>query len=228
MTYLQLLQALHRDCGAAGAVPLAVTGLTGEVARLAGYVRQANEDIQNLWATWKFLWRQDSRALTPTDNTLDAPADFGDGLWDLDTFRITPAGDTLAQPILGAEYEEVRGEDLDTTTGTPWRAVVMPDGSLRFEGTPDAADTFTADYWRSPDPDELEAAADEPSIPARFHNVILGKAIMKYAEFEGAEEIMAKGQDLYNTYLPRLENSQLPNQRKARYRTGGHFTVSPE
>ena len=228
MTYLQLLQDLHRECGAAGTSPSSVLNLTGEVARLAGYIRQANMDIQNLWLNWKFLWRQDSRDLTPDNNTLAAPSDMGDGLWDMDTFKITPDGDTVAQPLLAAEYEDVKAEDVDTSEGTPWRAVVMPDGSLRFEGTPDAADTFTADYFREPDTTELAENSDEPSIPARFHQAIIGKALMKYAEYEGAEEIMTKGQGIYAEYLARLENSQLPNQRKARFRTGGHFTVYPE
>jgi hypothetical protein len=228
VTYLQLLQALHRECGAAGAAPSGVTNLTGEASRLAGYIRDANLDIQNLWLNWKFLWDQDSRALTPTSNVLAAPTGMGDGLWDEDTFKITPAGETVAQPLIVQEYDEVKSEDVDTTAGTPWRAVIMPDNSLRFEGTPDAADTFTADYFREPDADELTAAGDEPSIPSRFHQVIIGAALIKYATYEGAEEILTKGQGIYAEYLARLENSQLPNQSKARFRTGGHFTVRAE
>jgi hypothetical protein len=225
VNYLELLQTLHRECGAAGRAPTGVTNLTGEAARLAGYVQQANLDVQNLWLNWKFLWGQDSRALTPSVNTLAAPADMGDGLWEMDTFKITPAGETIAYELLAQEYDAVRTESVDVTPGTPWRAVIMPDNSLRFEGTPDAADTFSADYFRSPDEDELTDATDEPSIPSRFHQVIIGAALKMYAEFEGAEEILAKGTRIYDTYLQRLENSQLPNEGKARFRMGGHFEV---
>ncbi len=228
MTYLELLREVHRESGAAGVSPASVTNLTGEMSRLAGYVRQANQDIQNLWLNWKFLWQQDSRALTPANNTLAVPDDMGDGMWDLDTFKITPAGDTVSQPILAMEYDEVRDEDVDVQPGTPWRAVVMPDNSLRFEGTPDAADPFSADYFREPVTDELTSAGDEPSIPSRYHQAIVGAALIAYAEYEGAEEIMTKGQRKYSETLARLENSQLPNQAKARFRTGGHFTVRPE
>jgi len=225
VTYLELLQALHRECGASGVAPSNVTNLTGEANRLAGWVRDANMHVQNLWENWKFLKQSDSRALTPAVNTLAAPTGMGAGMWDLDTFKIIPAGETVPMEVLAAEYDEVKTEEVDTSEGTPWRAVVMPDNSLRFEGTPDAADTFEADYFREPDPTELDSNGDTSSIPARFHNVILGRALILYANFEGADEIKTQGLELYNDYLARLENSQLPNQRKARYRTGGHFEV---
>lgn len=225
MTYLQLLQELHRECGAAGVAPVAVTSLTGEAARLAGWVKQANLDIQNMWENWKFLQVTDSRALTPTDNTLDAPTDMGDGMWDLDTFKIIRVGETVPEDVLANEFDEVKTEIVDTSAGTPWRVVVMPDNSLRFEGTPNAADTFTGLYYREPDAAELTAAGDVSSIPARFHRVITGRALILYANFEGADEIKTQGAEIVADYLPRLENSQLPNQRKARFRTGGVFEV---
>lgn len=228
MTYLELLRKLHTDCGAAGQAPSAVTNLTGEAARLAGWIRDANTDVQNLWENWKFLRRTDSRALTPASNVLAAPTDMGDGLWDDETFYVLQVGDTVAMPLLVAEYDEVKTELVDVSPGPPWRAVIMPNNSLRFEGTPNTADTFTADYYREPDPDELTANADESSIPSRFHRVILGRALILYANFEGAEEVKTQGLEIYTDYLARLENSQLPNQRKARYRTGGHFTVTPQ
>lgn len=225
MTYLQLLQELHRECGAAGVAPSTVLNLTGEANRLAGWVRQANLDIQNLWESWKFLQVVDSRALTPAVNTLAAPTGMGDGMWDLDTFKVTPVGETVPMEVLANEFDEVKTEIVDTSAGTPWRVVVMPDNSLRFEGTPAAADTFSGLYYREADRDELAASDDEPSIPARFHRIITGRALILYANYEGADEIKTQGGEIIADYLPRLENSQLPNARKARFRTGGSFEV---
>lgn len=226
MTFLELVQALHRESGAAGNAPTTVTSQTGEANRMVNWVKQANLHVQSLWENWKFLREEDSRSLTAAVNTLSAPADLG--MWDLDTFRITPYGETDSQVIVSAEYEDVKTEDLDTTSGTPWRAVVMPDGSLRFEGTPSAADTFEADYYRVPDTTELTANANTSSIPAKFHNVILGRALILYANYEGAEEIRTQGIELYTDYLARLENSQLPNRAHSRYRTGATIVVRPE
>lgn len=226
MNYLQLVQALHRESGAAGNAPSAVTNQTGEALRLVNWVKSANLYVQNLWVNWKFLRETYSQALTPSTNTLSAPADLG--MWDTDTFRLTEVGETDSSSILAAEYEDVKGEEVDDTAGTPWRATVMPDGSLRFEGTPDAADTFTADYYRVPDETELTANTDTPTIPARFHDVILGRALILYANFEGAEEIRKQGVEIYTDYLARLENSQLPNHGHSRFRTGGQIVVTPE
>lgn len=228
MTYLELVQALHRESGAGGTQPTTVTNLTGEANRLAGWIRSANFEIQSLWENWKFLLQQDSRPLTPTVNTLVAPTDMGDGLWDDETFRLIRVGSDVEEPLMVYEYEEVKGEQVDISSGPPWRAVIMPDNSLRFEGTPDAADTFKADYFREGDEDELAAGGDVSSIPVRFHKAILGLGLMMYAEYEGAQEIAAKGERLFSTYLARLENSQLPNKRKARFRTGGGFVVRAE
>ena len=54
-TFLQLVDQLHDDVGAAGVAPTAVTGLTGEAARLASWIQRADEYVQLLYVNWKFL-----------------------------------------------------------------------------------------------------------------------------------------------------------------------------
>lgn len=228
MTFLELVQELHYESGAAGTAPTSVVSQQGQARRMVNWIKQANLDVQNLWANWKFLRSTDSRALTAAVNTLAVPSDFADGFWDTDTFRIVRAGETTEEIILVAQYEDVKEEILDTSSGTPWRVTVMPNSSLRFEGTPDAADTFKGDYYRGPDEDELAANSDESSIPSRFHRVILGRALILYANYESAPEAKIQGQEIYDDYLARLENHQLPNRDHARYRTGAQIVVCPE
>lgn len=229
MNYLQLVQELHRECGAAGTAPVTVVGnITGEAKRLINWIKTSNLEIQDMYENWKFLRCTYSQALTPTVNTLAAPTSpnaIGAGMWDYDTFFLTPAGDTVSSPLVCQEYSEVKTEVLDTTPSSPWRVVVMPDNSLRFEGTPDAADVITADFFREPVVTELAVDADTPSIPARFHRAIVGHALIAYAEYEGAQEILSKGQRIYTEQMARLENSQLDNKKKSRFRTGGFFEV---
>ncbi len=202
---------------------------TAQTLRLVNWIKAANLDVQNLWLNWKFLYRTDTgRTWTPGDNTLAAPTDFADGMWDSKTFRIVPEGDTQEENILVVQFEDVKEELLDESDGTPWRVTVMPDDSLRFEGTPDAEDEFRAVYYRGPDEDELEANSDESSIPSRFHRVILGRALQLYANYESAPEIKIQGDEIYDTYLARLENKQLPNRDHARYRTGADIQVIVE
>lgn len=231
-TFLQLVQDLHREAGCAGNAPATVSGtLTGEAKRLVNWIKGSNLEIQNKWENWKFLRCTYSQTTTATVNTLAAPTApnaLGAGMWDYDTFFVTQSGDTVKMPLVCQEYSEVKTEIVDITPGVPWRVVVMPDNSLRFEGTPDGAHTIEADFFREPLTTELTSDGDTSSIPSRFHRVILGHALMAYAEYEGAQEIMSKGQRIYGEQMALLENSQLDNKKKARFRTGGHFQVYNE
>lgn len=223
MTFIELVQALHRECGAAGRAPTTVASVTGEAARLVGWIQEANHEIQTLWENWKFLRCEYSLTLTSGTRTYAAPTvpnAIGSGMWDLDTFKIQRVGDSFASPLLAVEYDDIKDEVGDTTSGTPWRVVIMPDNSLRFEGTPNAADTVTADFYREALEDELAADDDEPSIPSRFHKAILGQAQIYYGNYEGAAEAKTQGQERYDKYIARLENSELPNGGKSRYRVG--------
>ena len=223
MTFLELVQELHRESGAAGRAPTTVASVTGEAARLVGWIKKANLAVQDLWENWKFLRCEFDQDLTATVNTLAAPTvpnAIGSGMWDLDTFKIQRVSDTFASPLVAVEYDDIKDEILDTTPSTPWRVTVMPDNSLRFEGTPNAADTITADFYREPVRTELAVDADESSIPEKFQQVVIGKALMYYGNYEGAVEAKTQGKELYDDYLARLENSELPNGGKSRYRVG--------
>ena len=225
MTFLELVQNLHYDSGATGMAPSSVVNQTGQARRLVNWIKDANADIQMNWFNWKFLRQVDERELTPDDNTLAAPSDFNDGFWDQKTFRIIPEGETLEQQLDAIEYEQVKGDLLDTSEGLPFRATIMPDGSLRFEGTPTAMDTFRADYYRGPDREELAANSDISSIPVRFHRVIVGRALQLYANYESAPEAKLQGDEIVDMWMPRLENSQLPNRDHARFRTGAELQM---
>lgn len=222
-TFLELVQELHGETGAAGRAPTTVASVTGEAARLVRWIKKANLSVQDLWENWKFLRCEYSQTLTSGTNTLAAPTvpnAIGSGMWDLSTFKIQRVGESFASQLLAVEYDDVKDEIIDTTSSTPWRVVVMPDNSLRFEGTPNAADVITADFYREPVRTELAVDGDESSIPTKFQQVIIGKALMYYSNFEGAVEIKTQGKELYDDYLARLENSELPNGGKSRYRVG--------
>lgn len=225
-TYLQLLQDLHRESGAAGVAPSAVTGLRGEAARLAGYIVQADQLVQDLWVNWKFLWTQFTSSNTTTAGTATLAAPTNLNYWDFDTFRIVYPGETDQHPIEAVEYNEIRTEVLDTSEATPARVIVMNDSSLRFEPVPNGIYTIIADYWKKPT--LLAAASDISAIPPQYHLVILGRGLMLYGEFEDAPEVEKKGIRIYEQQLARLENRELPNKQNARFRMGGSFEVIAE
>lgn len=226
-TYLQLLQELHEEVGAAGVAPQGVTGLSGEAQRLASWVKRADEYIQLKWVNWKFLRNEFtvSNTTTASINTLSAPT--GIRYWDEKTFTIIYPGETDKYPIPVVEYDKAKRDILDETTeSVPDRIILMPDNSLKFEPVPDGVYTINADYYVRPT--LLAASADVSAIPEEFHRVILGRAMILYANFESAPEIKDQGEEIYVEQLALLENDQLPNQHHSRFNTGAMIEVIAE
>lgn len=220
MNFVQLVQALHREVGAAGVAPTTVNNATGEARRLVNWIRDADQLIQSLWVDWKFLWAQDTgRNTTQSITTLAPPADLS--TWDYKTFKLD------GYPIEVKEWEDVKSEEFTTIESKPTRVIILPNRSLRFDPVPDAAYSFSADYFKTPT--LLAADTDIPAIPAQFHNVILGRAMVFYGNHENAEEMKTQGGELYAEWLARLENHQLPNENNARFKSsGGFFEVIPQ
>jgi len=225
-TYLELVSQLHTDVGAAGVAPTTVVGNLGEAKRLADWVRDADLYIQKLWVTWRFLWDQfdASNTTTASVNALAAPANLN--FWDFKTFKIIEPGETDQNPLGVVEYDKIKSDILDTSEDIPSRAIVMPDNSLQFEPIPDAVYTILADYYVKPTP--LAANVNVSAIPEEYHQAILGRAMILYANYENAPEIKDQGLEIYTEQLARLENHQLPNQENARFTTGGFFEVIAE
>jgi len=226
-TYLQLVQDLHRECGASGVAPTSVLSPTGEARRLVQWIRNADLHIQRLWINWKFLRATYSQPTVNGQITLPKPGNLA--VWDLDTFFIIPPGGTPGvdnAPFEAVEYDGVKSDLLDISSGEPTRVIIMPDNSLKFEGTPNGAYTILADYYKTPVP--LAANTDVSLIPEEFHPLIVGRALILYGNFENAAEIKKQGEETYGLFIGQLENRELPNQNYSRYRTGGGFEVIAE
>jgi len=221
-TFLELVHDLHRECGAAGTAPVSVAGQTGEAQRLVRWIRDGDMYVQNLWTNWRFLWDGSfSQATVAATPTMAAPSTIN--FWDFETFRIN--GD----PIDVIEYEDVKGEVLDTSQAQPARIIIMPDYSLKFEPVPDAAYTITADHFVKPSSNLMTVDGSESAIPETFRPIILAQGLIFYANYENAAEVKTQGEELYEEYLPRLENSQLPNKGGIRFKPGeGAFEVIAE
>ena len=217
-TFLQLVQALHRECGCAGSSPTSVAGQVGQNLRLVNWVIEADYFIQLLHTDWKFLWAEFSNSTTASVDSLAKPSDMN--YWDFETFRLDD------EHIDVVEYHEIRNEILDTSEAHPARIIVMPDNNLKFEPVPDDAYSVTADYHVKPT--KLAANTDTSLIPEEFELCILGRAMILYANYEAAPEIKAQGSEWYTEQLARLENHQISNKQNARFKQGGYFAVVAE
>jgi len=225
-SYLELLQDLHREVGAAGTAPQGVTGLSGEAERLAGWIRQADNLIQLKYVNWKFLRNEFTTGNTTVQGTATMAKPVGLRYWDYKSFTIIEPGGTEKYPIRAVEYDKIKRDILDTTEGFIDRVIIMNDNSLKFEPVPDGIYTINADYYVRPT--LLAVSADESLIPEEFHQIIVGRAMILYANFESAPEIKDQGEEIYLEQLALLENDQLPNQHQSRFNTGAEIEVIAE
>lgn len=205
MNFLTECRTLAREAGVSGALSIpSVEGQTGSTARIIGWVQRAYIDIQQMYTDWKYLWAQDSITTVAGQADYDLPADLSQ--MDRGRVRIGDVSMTVE------EYELI--DPLVTDTGTPYRAILLPNGKVRLHPTPDSVKTVTFDYYKAPD--ELTANTDEPIFPAQFHDLIWMRALLKYGFYESAPEVIERVSAEYGEMMRALEVSQLPN----RYRYG--------
>lgn len=203
MTFLQLVQELVIKGGMAGAGgPSSIDGQHGEYRRAVDFTRTAYEDIVNLHADWKFLWRHDEYELDAEFSAYPPPPDLH--IWDAS--RIFLDGEPL--PVV--EWEDYTPEALPP--GRPQFAVIQPDNQLLMVPTPVEPHVLTFDYYRTAPP--MEESEGVPLIPEQYQRVILGRALMLHGNYENAEDAKLQGSEIYQMYLARLEEHQLPRRQQ--------------
>ena len=251
-TFLQLVQDLYREVGAAGGTPSSAipttANTTGEILRLVNYVHDAELDIQNMWVDWKWLRTQlpfytgaqnQTGIFTTLNGAVSAfPADLAE--WDWKSFFIYPVNATSPQPLKTAEWQEVRNQVFNVTSfNQPYRVIVMPNNTLRFDNIPDQSYQCFCEYRAVPY--DLKNDTDVSNIPARFANrLIMEWARMKYGMFENAPEQVAQAKiAIYGSVnddgvpnnqglLAALENDQLPNRKNSRRQQGNNIVISTD
>lgn len=219
-TFLELVQDLQRESGASGSEISSVTGQVGEAQRLVRWIQDSDFYIQNRWLNWKFLWNQVTLSTATGVVGLAAPTDLN--FWDYKTFKINDGGATDEdEPISVIEHDMIKWQLRDTQQAKPATVIIMPDNTLEFEPVPDGVFQIKSDYFRKPT--KMAANDDVSRIPEDYHQAILGRALILYANYESAPEIKTQGEEIFETFHDRLENHELPNQRFSRYQSTGSF-----
>lgn len=217
MNLLALVKELWRESGTGGKEPVTVIGQSGESERLVQWIRQADLEIQQRHSDWNYLWAQGTMDTVASQHVYSAPVSAS--IFDERSFIVDGEA-----PLDVVPYLEVRGQVRPSGTGQPSRVVLLPNGSFRFDPTPDAVYTITFDYWSVPTR-MVVADTSESVIPAEFRQAIVGKALMHYAEYENAPEIMQKGQRMYADWFPALEAKELPGDREMHRQAEGNYLV---
>lgn len=216
MNYLQLCEAVRRECNIQGPEFVDVSGVAGDFARIVNWVKDADIAIQSRWADWDFLWTTKSfntvastAVYTLTDLSI---TDLGQ--WQMYRFLRDPTSDTG-----GKLYEVAYKTWLETlATGTqvqatPTQIARRPDNALIVHPKPDAIYTITGEYYKAPV--VLSTSTSTPLIPTQYHRVIVALAKLYVGHWmtsmgmqQGAGVTAAAAAE-YAEWLPKLEAHSL-------------------
>ena len=216
MNFLETVQKARRMCGIVGTGPTTLVSQTGIYQKLAEWVADADVMIQGQWVNWDFL---------RTTNTFNLSADVRDytlaslnitdhNMWAVDSFIRDSTAPTY-QVLTHLPYHEwyMLYKNGTQTTGTPTHFTVKPTRALAFYPIPDATYAVDADYFRSPQ--RMSANTDTSLIPSQYHDILVYRAKMLYAESEDAQEVYQLASADYARVLAQLEAHSLPNAEHA-------------
>src|SRR5206468_2200601 len=92
--------------------------------------------------------------------------------------------------------------------GYPAQVTIDPRNNLRLGAKPDAIYTFTGEYQKSPQ--TLAVDADVPEMPAQYHQIIVARAMKRYAGYHSAPEVWTQADAIEKPLYASLLIDQLP------------------
>lgn len=209
MTYLALCVTTRQECRINGTGPTAVAGQTGLLKDIVDWVSQSYTEIQEEQQDWRWLRSTFTVNTVASDDTY-AYGDCTDSRlsafitrfsrWLLEssgrpniTSYLTSAGVGSEGYLVFLPWDAFRaiykvGIQND---GPPVHITIDPQGNLVVGPKPDAIYTISGEYQMSPQ--TLTADADVPEMPARFHSLIMYRAMEKYGSAKNAAEVFHRG-----------------------------------
>lgn len=211
MNYLQLAQRLRSECEIPGTGPSTVVGQSGQLLRLANWIADAYEDIQNQSSAWRWLRRpftlntvNNDDSYAPTDATdVDAAAPIArfSHWWTHDTMDpytayLQSAGVAGQYRLVTVSWEQFkwlyRFGSQSSSPSQPIHVAVDHQNNLVLGPKPNGIYVIGGDFQRSAQ--RLTADADIPEMPIAYHLLIVYHAMAKYGANSVASEVFARAQ----------------------------------
>lgn len=213
MNFLQICQRAGLECGVSGSLTSVVsqTGDWGEIVTWCGW---ADTDIQASETLWDFLRNDFTFATIVGTSTYAITAVSLEELatWKADSLRISLSTLDDEQWLTFMPWSFFRDSRFfgssRTTTGRPTEFSVKPDKSLIVWPLPDDEYDINGEYFKRPQ--SMTANGDTPLIPQQFHMAIVWRAVMGYARFHEADNILETAMREYKSVLTDLKYDQLP------------------
>lgn len=226
-TYLELCQKLRRECRIAGTGPSAVTGQTGLLERVVGWIPDAYRDIQLRCPSWR--WMRTEFTVNTVDGTdayaYGACTDVKTGQaitrfrawWAHDRrapFKCHRTSDGVATQgyLIYLPYSTFRHTykfgAQQSQTGQPAHISVDDSNRIVIGPNPNGVYTISGEFQRGAQ--ILADDDDEPDMPEDYHDLIVYYAMQRYAASSIAAEVLARANLEGGRLLRALERDQMP------------------
>lgn len=200
MTFLELCRRLRQECGGSGTGPASVTAATGQDRLWVDWTNQAWLELQEMRPNWWWLWREAQIPIIASISTYTIPSPTVQA----DSFRI---GGQRLHSMTWKDYQRRHGgKPLQDTAPTGF--AVRPDMQLQLNARP--IEDATLHYEHYLRPSEMTENTEVPTLPARYQMLIVYAAMLKYAMYENAPEVMQAADFNYRRMLARLNRDGLP------------------
>lgn len=228
MTYLELCRRMMLECAISGTMATTVNQ-TGEFLRVTTWISQSYNELQTEWFNWDFLRSSQLESGGVSFVTIAGQAVYplgtgpgtvgvtanGFGSWVKRSFRdqTTASGvqdQVMLEWISFDAWRDAYSFGAQQTVETrPVAIAVSPENAICVGPWPTSAYTLTGDYFTAPL--VLTANGDEPSnIPVQWQMLIVYQAMIYYGMYEGAPEVVARGEKYYRKLKRQLGNLRLP------------------
>lgn len=179
----------------------------------------------------RFQWNEHFDELTPTITNLDVFRAKWHGRYNLQnqvsdllepnlgTFSIQfPAGVSVARDVQSTQVHPLTyvpwnqwivAMENTQQYGLPQYFTTTPEGHYDFYPRPNGAYVLTFQY--TAEPQTLTLAADVPTgLPAEYHDMIMWRAVMYYADYDSKPQVKQRAEARYEYYKNRVEKNQTP------------------
>ncbi len=212
MNFLELCQAVRGDASIQGDGPTSVVGQVGIYAKLVRWVREAYIEIQA--QPHDFDWMRAILALPVTSGvgTYDLLSGASWNRPDVRRFEdknswLTAAGVRTRVRVYN-HAQMLRDEPGIAVAGTPTAATIRPDRTVDFNRLPIEDATWIVEARLTPE--RLALNDHVPMMPEQHHDVIVRKALMRYALHDGDTELYKITAREYSSGMNRLIIETVP------------------
>ena len=178
MNYLELTNAVLREINEVEITNVSST--RGVQSSVKDFINKAQRDIINSEVEWPFTVVNQS--FTTTAGTAEYDRESDAKTVDYDSFTIQESADTAERKLKYISFDEYleRRNEADTNPNASARALseyvyTTPDNKIGLSPVPDK-DTYTVRYYYYQTTSDMAANTDTPTVPERFHDVIVNRA----------------------------------------------------